>query len=304
MTKTNVELNDGRARGFTLIELLVVIAIIAILAAILLPVLAQAHRKALRTVDINNMKQMAEGSFMYASDFNDWYPVCTLGAGNNSPTKVNYLLGIHYTRYFAAQPEYSTSTTLGNNEVIPAKYEPYDQNAGLLYAGGFVANVETFWCPLLMDPTLEISYYQTNGGVRSDNKASVRIPYMYNPRLASAGLPGEGAQNLQRKYQKTSDVRHLDVFILDYIDAGTATGPDAVSGKGVAFNEQDWAQWPSSGIEVTFTDGSVRYCNLNIATGIPAYPTWISLVEHYLDGGEDTASYQGYDQLFTVCQTQ
>jgi prepilin-type N-terminal cleavage/methylation domain-containing protein len=304
MTRTNIEIHPGRARGFTLIELLVVIAIIAILAAILLPVLAQAHRKALRTVDINNMKQMAEGSFMYAGDFNDWYPICTLGAGNNSPTKVNYLQGIHYTRYFAAQPEYPTSPTLGNYQIIPPKYTPYDQNTGLLFAGGFVQNVTTFWCPLLLDPNLQITYYQTNGGVRSDGVASVRIPYMYNPRLKSSGLPGEGPQNLQRKYQRTSDVHQMDVFILDYVDAGTATGPDAVSGKGVGFTEQDWAQWPSPGIEVTFTDGSVKYCNLNITTGIPAYPTWMSLVEHYLDGGEDVASYQGYDQLFTVCQTQ
>jgi prepilin-type N-terminal cleavage/methylation domain-containing protein/prepilin-type processing-associated H-X9-DG protein len=58
-------------RGFTLIELLVVIAIIAILAAILLPVLAAAKSRALQTADLSNKKQLITAWIMYASDNND-----------------------------------------------------------------------------------------------------------------------------------------------------------------------------------------------------------------------------------------
>ena len=58
-------------KAFTLIELLVVIAIIAILAAILFPVFAQAKMAAKKAVDISNMKQMALAIMMYANDNDD-----------------------------------------------------------------------------------------------------------------------------------------------------------------------------------------------------------------------------------------
>jgi len=58
-------------RAFTLIELLVVIAIIAILAAILFPVFAQAKEAAKKTTCISNTKQSALASIMYAGDADD-----------------------------------------------------------------------------------------------------------------------------------------------------------------------------------------------------------------------------------------
>lgn len=55
--------------GFTLIELLIVIAIIAILAAMLMPVLAAARARAESAACINNLKQMATANIMYSSDY-------------------------------------------------------------------------------------------------------------------------------------------------------------------------------------------------------------------------------------------
>lgn len=64
-------------KAFTLIELLVVIAIIAILAAILFPVFAQAKAAAKKTADLSNIKQNATAVLIYANDADDTPPVWT-----------------------------------------------------------------------------------------------------------------------------------------------------------------------------------------------------------------------------------
>ena len=72
------------SKGFTLIELLVVIAIIALLAAILFPVFAQAKLAAKKTADLSNIKQIGTATAMYQNDYDDSNPMAT--SFENGPT--------------------------------------------------------------------------------------------------------------------------------------------------------------------------------------------------------------------------
>ena len=74
----------SKRSGFTLIELLVVIAIIAILAAILFPVFAQARESARKTSCTSNIKQLGTGMQMYIQDYDETYPCVT---SENYPTQ-------------------------------------------------------------------------------------------------------------------------------------------------------------------------------------------------------------------------
>jgi prepilin-type N-terminal cleavage/methylation domain-containing protein len=102
-------------RGFTLIELLVVIAIIAILAALLLPVLANAKKKAAQTACINNLKQLGVGMEIYTGDSNGVFPgIASQHGGFNAADWI-------YWRTNTAYPQFEQSPIL---TAIPGAQKP------------------------------------------------------------------------------------------------------------------------------------------------------------------------------------
>lgn len=114
-------------QGFTLIELLVVIAIIAILAAILFPVFAQAREKARAITCVSNEKQIALAVLQYVQDYDETFPV---GQRNANQSEINsvpasYWAGLtadvvtwHYEiqPYVKSGEEYHSANTGGLEE--------------------------------------------------------------------------------------------------------------------------------------------------------------------------------------------
>ncbi|MCW3060967.1 MAG: prepilin-type N-terminal cleavage/methylation domain [Capsulimonas sp.] len=79
--------------GFTLIELLVVIAIIAILAAILFPVFAQAREKARQASCLSNLRQISLGVMQYTQDYDEYYTpseICDLPGSPLGACNINH----------------------------------------------------------------------------------------------------------------------------------------------------------------------------------------------------------------------
>ena len=135
-----------RRSAFTLIELLVVIAIIAILAAILFPVFAQARESARRTSCLSNLKQLGTSTIMYVQDYDETFPTVYNGGGTCSHAEYVELYSYMKNMNIMQCPDGANTggtiegCTVTSGEIpaqSPSFHTHYGYNWGpLIYAGG------------------------------------------------------------------------------------------------------------------------------------------------------------------------
>ena len=138
-------------RAFTLIELLVVIAIIAILAAILFPVFAQAKVAAKGAASISNLKQLSTGLILYSADYDDPPPIVS----NNDADSPFLLNGLPYKPWSYLMLPYMKNGLIAQDpltevEPVAAGFDPtamwlYRTQFGYAYTIHAPVNLTTGW---------------------------------------------------------------------------------------------------------------------------------------------------------------
>ena len=168
-------------QGFTLIELLVVIAIIAILAAILFPVFAQAREAARKTSCSSNLRQLGLGVQMYVQDNDQKYPYWNWGDRENA--------GMSSLWHVAIFPYVKTVGLYS----CPSDAQQWGQADTDLYWWGIPAQRRLVEAPMFENPNITLSYgmsemfhggFWTGGGV---SEARINAPAS-TAMMGDAGL--------------------------------------------------------------------------------------------------------------------
>jgi prepilin-type N-terminal cleavage/methylation domain-containing protein len=218
-------------RAFTLIELLLVIAIIAILVALLLPVLSGAKARAKRTECLNNLNQINLGVHLYAGDNGDTLPNAGIATYILYKEAVKSYVGLHgpsspRDKIFACPAD-----TYYYNE-IPIAYVPHGRHE----QGAF-----------------DFSSYAFNGC----NLLATNYPnFAYN-----GVLPGIGGQKLSAVKNSARTVMVVEASALEPYSWHQPKPP--VSG--------DWPMFNDARNMVSFVDGRVNYIKIfwNSTIGYP-----------------------------------
>jgi prepilin-type N-terminal cleavage/methylation domain-containing protein len=298
-------------RGFTLIELLVVIAIIAILAAILFPVFAQARSKARQAVGLSNAKQESLAILMYVQDYDESMP---------------------RTGWTCLQLAGMVENSCGATDWLNVT-APYTKNAGILTSPGDASksngagNAYDGNVSLLMNDLLAHTVGTDAAGHSDYNNHQTQ--FASGLSLAAINSPADCTLLAEG---------HCNWFKIDqqgYINSPESHGPD-VSGKiqvspatsantnryhseqtisggvtfmlaGKAYPGGEWGQYTTGapfyngGGVVAFTDGHAKYIRMADQSGNPTLCSTLGFWQHEdpgqvgVNGATDSCSNAGGD---------
>jgi prepilin-type N-terminal cleavage/methylation domain-containing protein len=257
-----------RTRAFTLIELLVVIAIIAILAAILFPVFAQAKEAAKKTADLSNVKQLGTATAIYLADYDD---TCPLGHGQN-PATGQY--GFNYNKYV---PEDWPAAPAPPERVDYSRHfymntiQPYVKNYDMLTGPGMKVDEYAGTLAIVPGKTKRRTTYAYNGLLHGYNATAVANPAML-PLITTlngaVGVLGWGFANPAL----TCAVNNGGCVYIPRTSTGCAAGNGGGSAVYSSYNvASQWAY--SRGQNYSLADTHAKFRRVGGVTGPWNYPS-------------------------------
>lgn len=244
--------------GFTLIELLVVIAIIAILAAILFPVFAQAREKARSSSCLSNQKQIATAILSYTQDYDESYPL--------------------------AYGKYNGAWASGYGASFPAKWDTpvdagFDANSEAAWANSiqpYIKSIELFRCPSASEVTLGwsatpsrsnpgFSSYAYNGLLMSSPLAAVNAPadvIMVSEAQGKTAYEGVALANPRLICPNANE----ECVYKPRSGGACQTGNGGTGATGT-YGDAATRWVHSNGMNFTFADGHVKWRRLGASIG-------------------------------------